>query len=133
MFFLIIRLPPRSTRTATLFPYTTLFRSKDEQECCQHTDERPTRPVSPKRFLVHSHLLAISCVVRLRTRAARLRQSSWWWDPRHLLVRSRRSCPSSHRWTRRNRGGTDRKNVLSGKSGSVRVDLGGRRIIKKKK
>src|SRR3546814_5759874 len=26
-FFLIIRLPPRSTRTDTLFPYTTLFRS----------------------------------------------------------------------------------------------------------
>src|SRR3546814_15042428 len=26
-FFLIIRRPPRSTRTATLFPYTTLFRS----------------------------------------------------------------------------------------------------------
>src|SRR3546814_12586961 len=26
-FFLIIRLPPRSTLTVTLFPYTTLFRS----------------------------------------------------------------------------------------------------------
>src|SRR3546814_17547142 len=26
-FFLIIRLPPRSTLTNTLFPYTTLFRS----------------------------------------------------------------------------------------------------------
>src|SRR3546814_17117170 len=26
-FFLLIRLPPRSTRTDTLFPYTTLFRS----------------------------------------------------------------------------------------------------------
>src|SRR3546814_9605186 len=26
-FFLIIRLPPTSTRTYTLFPYTTLFRS----------------------------------------------------------------------------------------------------------
>src|SRR3546814_20733669 len=26
-FFLRIRLPPRSTRTDTLFPYTTLFRS----------------------------------------------------------------------------------------------------------
>src|SRR3546814_5903440 len=26
-FFLIIQLPPRSTRTDTLFPYTTLFRS----------------------------------------------------------------------------------------------------------
>src|SRR5881409_4075688 len=26
-FFLILRLPPRSTRATTLFPYTTLFRS----------------------------------------------------------------------------------------------------------
>src|SRR3546814_19474439 len=28
IFFLMIRLPPRSTRTDTLFPYTTLFRSE---------------------------------------------------------------------------------------------------------
>src|SRR3546814_13180029 len=30
IFFLRIRRPPRSTRTDTLFPYTTLFRSVDE-------------------------------------------------------------------------------------------------------
>src|SRR3546814_16220553 len=30
-FFLMIRLPPRSTRTDTLFPYTTLFRSTDKR------------------------------------------------------------------------------------------------------
>src|SRR3546814_14216796 len=30
-FFLIIRRPPRSTRTDTLFPYTTLFRSATAQ------------------------------------------------------------------------------------------------------
>src|SRR3546814_1516328 len=30
-FFLMIRRPPRSTRTDTLFPYTTLFRSKIER------------------------------------------------------------------------------------------------------
>src|SRR3546814_5299057 len=29
-FFLMIRRPPRSTRTDTLFPYTTLFRSTDD-------------------------------------------------------------------------------------------------------
>src|SRR3546814_17460662 len=29
-FFLMIRQPPRSTRTDTLFPYTTLFRSRPE-------------------------------------------------------------------------------------------------------
>src|SRR3546814_7796311 len=30
-FFLMIRRPPRSTRTDTLFPYTTLFRSQPQQ------------------------------------------------------------------------------------------------------
>src|SRR3546814_14445035 len=30
-FFLIIRLPPRSTRTDTLLPYTTLFRSDGDR------------------------------------------------------------------------------------------------------
>src|SRR3546814_15693124 len=29
IFFLMIRLPPSATRTYTLFPYTTLFRSED--------------------------------------------------------------------------------------------------------
>src|SRR3546814_4968865 len=31
-FFLMIRRPPRSTRTDTLFPYTTLFRSHGHQQ-----------------------------------------------------------------------------------------------------
>src|SRR3546814_8143879 len=31
-FFLMIRRPPRSTRTDTLFPYTTLFRSRKRPE-----------------------------------------------------------------------------------------------------
>src|SRR3546814_4341704 len=30
VFFLMIRRPPRSTRTDTLFPYTTLFRSRSQ-------------------------------------------------------------------------------------------------------
>src|SRR3546814_20860305 len=32
IFFLMIRVPPRSTRTDTLFPYTTLFRSSSRPE-----------------------------------------------------------------------------------------------------
>src|SRR3546814_14547070 len=32
MFFVIIRRPPRATRTVTLFPYTTLFRSLLDQQ-----------------------------------------------------------------------------------------------------
>src|SRR3546814_4993137 len=31
-FFLMIRRPPRSTRTDTLFPYTTLFRSLQSEQ-----------------------------------------------------------------------------------------------------
>src|SRR3546814_5422810 len=35
-FFLMIRRPPRSTRTDTLFPYTTLFRSYLDVRKCLH-------------------------------------------------------------------------------------------------
>src|SRR3546814_4107903 len=40
-FFLMIRRPPRSTRTDTLFPYTTLFRSQeaDGERQCEHGTE----------------------------------------------------------------------------------------------
>src|SRR3546814_15962711 len=36
-FFLMIRRPPRSTRTDTLFPYTTLFRSVGTRHCHHST------------------------------------------------------------------------------------------------
>src|SRR3546814_20911072 len=38
-FLLMIRRPPRSTRTDTLFPYTTLFRSAFDQQALQATLE----------------------------------------------------------------------------------------------
>src|SRR3546814_3781561 len=38
-FFLMIRLPPISTRTDTLFPYTTLFRSEGAQRLGRVTRE----------------------------------------------------------------------------------------------
>src|SRR3546814_16499919 len=45
-FFLMIRRPPRSTRTDTLFPYTTLFRSNVREELAQLPGPvlRPSRP-----------------------------------------------------------------------------------------
>src|SRR3546814_20330349 len=36
IFFLMIRRPPRSTRTDTLFPYTTLFRSHERAGYGKH-------------------------------------------------------------------------------------------------
>src|SRR3546814_11251421 len=38
-FFLIIRRPPRSTRTDTLFPYTTLFRSVPTRDARRPGDD----------------------------------------------------------------------------------------------
>src|SRR3546814_9278080 len=53
LFFLMIRRPPRSTRTDTLFPYTTLFRSDRE---CPHpgvvrllAGQAPRRPAAAAR------------------------------------------------------------------------------------
>src|SRR3546814_19472560 len=37
IFFLMIRRPPRSTRTDTLFPYTTLFRSAQPRNAATGT------------------------------------------------------------------------------------------------
>src|SRR3546814_13953080 len=36
LFFVMILQPPRSTRTDTLFPYTTLFRSLPSEAAIQH-------------------------------------------------------------------------------------------------
>src|SRR3546814_4758680 len=51
IFFLMIRRPPRSTRTDTLFPYTTLFRSEGGDE---HPEgalaKRPHRGTARRRL-----------------------------------------------------------------------------------
>src|SRR3546814_2672785 len=44
-FFLMIRRPPRSTRTDTLFPYTTLFRSHSSRPHIAARLKQPTRAV----------------------------------------------------------------------------------------
>src|SRR3546814_11014795 len=46
VFFLMIRLPPRSTRTDTLFPYTTLFRSHG---IISHNKTRPIAASDKRR------------------------------------------------------------------------------------
>src|SRR3546814_2139210 len=64
VFFLMIRRPPRSTRTDTLFPYTTLFRSDgapgvvvDRVRGLDDGDPRPRlrprRKPEPRRQLAH--------------------------------------------------------------------------------
>src|SRR3546814_7528444 len=48
--FLMIRRPPRSTRTDTLFPYTTLFRSQAASAVPVYRAERSDRR-NPRRLL----------------------------------------------------------------------------------
>src|SRR3546814_7007908 len=48
-FFLMIRRPPRSTRTDTLFPYTTLFRSARVLEPPLRPQRRDSRPAAGQR------------------------------------------------------------------------------------
>src|SRR3546814_20539702 len=55
-FFLMIRRPPRSTRTDTLFPYTTLFRSV-EQRCRQRLLLSAHQGVHPPAALGGLHLV----------------------------------------------------------------------------
>src|SRR3546814_15660191 len=71
-FFLMIRRPPRSTRTDTLFPYTTLFRSPG-------TRSDPKRPLwslqaVPPRPRQH-------CPALLAAAGRLSRQAATWHDP----------------------------------------------------
>src|SRR3546814_12115183 len=105
----MIRRPPRSTRTDTLFPYTTLFRSVLEFAqfhaarlhhlgCMLVVDQREEQMLQRRIFMT-----AFRCVGERVMEGGFQRSSK-----------------------------RDRKSVVEGKSVSVRVDLGGRRIIKKK-
>src|SRR3546814_5431766 len=62
VFFLMIRRPPRATRTDTLFPYTTLFRSEVERHAIAHDPlilgegiERPVLEPLEQRRIVEAH------------------------------------------------------------------------------
>src|SRR3546814_13243841 len=52
IFFLMIRRPPRSTRTDTLFPYTTLFRSHERRRPRRGDLHRPGRLLQTRWPLV---------------------------------------------------------------------------------
>src|SRR3546814_17639501 len=79
---LMIRLPPRSTRTDTLFPYTTLFRSKFRSANPRasrgfkppHTSFKEFRQLAPPAFAGHGTFVSkerqISNVTGQRDRKA---------------------------------------------------------------
>src|SRR3546814_3158461 len=52
----MIRRPPRSTRTDTLFPYTTLFRSRRHRRKKRPRPRRKTKRSLPRRLLRKNRL-----------------------------------------------------------------------------
>src|SRR3546814_13591768 len=98
----MIRRPPRSTRTDTLFPYTTLFRSVGLRGLLLRRgvlrDDHPDQRYGGENLLPVARISAVHYAMSpfLSTRLARR---------------------------------PDRKSVLMGKSVHVRVDHGGGRII----
>src|SRR3546814_12711619 len=128
-FLLMIRRPPRSTRTDTLFPYTTLFRS-----CrCVAYPRTPSRRASSPGYrascVPSAALAATSSARRIPRRLRHWRKSRRRANRRRL----RGALEITVGRIRDSAGGARSEERRVGKSGSVRVDLGGRRIIKKKK
>src|SRR3546814_11286680 len=124
------RRPPGSTLTDTLVPYTTRFRSAEGGEsavgdraiaaavaapCRLHpgADGFRRHPVHPPR----PGLRVVPAAARLRRAGNRTRRHAAHAQARPAAARTQR----------------ERKGSLAGKSGSVRVDHGGCRSMKKSK
>src|SRR3546814_16727020 len=65
-FFLMIRRPPRSTRTDTLFPYTTLFRSKSpHRQSARPSPNAPRAGPSPPPKRSEEHTSELQSLMRI--------------------------------------------------------------------
>src|SRR3546814_12808446 len=134
----MLRRPPRSTRTDTLFPYTTLFRSgasgslnmwydADIDAVMSRTARRPVPSgrIEPREALAFGLTLSVFSVsilgLAVNWFAAFLLASTIFFYAVVYTIWLKRPTPQ------------DRKGVVEGKRVYVRVDLGGRRCIKKKK
>src|SRR3546814_14250777 len=120
----MIRRPPRSTRTDTLFPYTTLFRSCQTSGTAAHCHESGPRTIPRGRELGPGAASTTRCFLSVSP----LYQHSVCGPLTFHLSQQNATKMSRSTGTR----SKDRKSVVQGKSESVSVELGGRLIIKKK-
>src|SRR3546814_14801698 len=133
------RLPPRSTRTDTLFPYTTLFRSFlwDERiknfRSIRRGLAQVVAEIEAGRFGVAYRGSSLETVVHSVAEQRQIFKGAdhaFLWKPK-LRIPDIYEKPAHQRTFGRllDHRSEERR---GGKSVSVRVDLGGRRIIKKK-
>src|SRR3546814_13838309 len=122
----MIRRHPRSTRTDTFFPYTTLFRSKGWLQGLSSDNTQGEYYLTDVFEMAATEYNAAEMVAvddPIETEGAndpwQLAQLERAFQRRQV----RALCAL----------GGDRKSVVGGKRESVRVEFGGRRVIKKKK
>src|SRR3546814_15852632 len=122
-FFLMIRRPPRSTRTDTLFPYTTLFRSSPAMTSS-------SVPLCRQYIITRSF-----CKVLQVDLGGAFAPAGDAPSPGQSLIPEGSFMSYNVPITKLEEliRGQDRKSVGKGKGWSVGVDVGGRRIVKKKK
>src|SRR3546814_18920189 len=131
----MIRRPPRSTRTDTLFPYTTLFRSYDDRVSGVHAGRRQGRKPDDtigRGSWCNRGLGGCTSVSAAGSEIADrgICGQSFWVDQECR----RNVLPAARIHTGLEGARMDgRKSLLEGKMVSVRVVIGGTVIINKKK
>src|SRR3546814_11817901 len=112
------RRPPRSTRTDTLFPYTTLFRSPAHRNAIHGVARLMDYQDVRYAALYLDRLEAVAALDA---------------EPFELTAETARYLALWMSYEDTVRMAADRKSVVEGKRVTARVDLGCRRILKKKK
>src|SRR3546814_16586515 len=120
--FLMIRQPPRSTRTDTLFPYPTRFRSFGRDGILD----------SDAVLAVADYAKTLSDPAWAKGRAASVASGREVFAANCVVCHGEQGR-GSQQLGAPNLTDQDRNSVVSGKRVSVRVGLGGRRILTKNK
>src|SRR3546814_16141684 len=131
----MIRRPPRSTRTDTLFPYTTLFRSQPELAARRMDAAVVFREY--RNAVEEDRLHRVLPGPQRQREIAERPEIGVQHQRRTFVERGAHAKASCHDVTSDNMGQSTaapaaRKSVGKGKSGAGRVDPGRRRISKKK-
>src|SRR3546814_16931740 len=128
-FFLMIRRPPRSTRTDTLFPYTTLFRSRPPPA---HEEQVTGAPEMKKLLGTAARALVLAMALGFAGPAvadATPLDASIVRDPTEVPAPNLRRPPATETSDQdavERAAAFDRKSVGEGRGGAVRSNPGGR-------
>src|SRR3546814_16421611 len=125
----MIRRPPRSTRTDTLFPYTTLFRSFPSPPPALRLGARRTAAMARKP----SKKKAGAKKIAGTKKAGAKKTGASATDLSRHIIDTAFEPARERRWRDLSLAEIDRKSIMDGKGVSVGVNLGGPRIHKKKK